>query len=116
MTEALRLPATAGDWQDRGACRDAEPTLFMHHPDGERGPARRRRDTQAVAVCAQCPVIERCRQHAFSVREPFGVWGGLTEPDREAMQQRFSILRVVDPEGNCMATDPIPAIRMPVGS
>jgi WhiB family transcriptional regulator, redox-sensing transcriptional regulator len=118
MAEISRLPVTAEsawEWQYSGACRDAEPSLFFH-PEGERGPARRKRDTQAVAVCAQCPVIERCRQHAFSVREPFGVWGGLTEHDREAMQQRFSTLRVVDPDGNCMAMDPIPAIQMPLGS
>ena len=118
MSDLSRLPATAGsawEWQYSGACQNADPTLFFH-PEGERGPARHRRDTQAVAVCAQCPVIERCRQHAFSVREPFGVWGGLTEHDREATQQRFSLLRIVDPEGNCLAMDPTPASDIPLTS
>jgi WhiB family redox-sensing transcriptional regulator len=53
------------------------------HPEGERGPARRRRDDAAKAVCASCPVMQECRQHALTVREPYGVWGGMTEDERE---------------------------------
>lgn len=111
MTEISRLPVTAEsvwEWQYSGACRDADAALFFH-PEGERGPARRKRATQAVAVCARCPVIERCRQHAFSVREPFGVWGGLTEDERAIMQQRVSSRDGRRPTGQLLAMDPIPA-------
>jgi WhiB family transcriptional regulator, redox-sensing transcriptional regulator len=85
MAELSRLPVPVADvweWQLDGACRDADPQLFFH-PEGERGPARRKRDQAAVAVCAGCPVIDMCRQHGLTVREPYGVWGGLTEDDRE---------------------------------
>ena len=44
-----------------------------------------RPDAAAVAVCAGCPVLQQCRNHGLSVREPYGVWGGLTEDDREAI-------------------------------
>jgi WhiB family redox-sensing transcriptional regulator len=30
-------------------------------------------------------VIAECAAHALNVREPYGVWGGMTEEDREAM-------------------------------
>jgi WhiB family transcriptional regulator, redox-sensing transcriptional regulator len=72
------------EWQFSGACADTDPTVFFH-PDGERGPLRRRREAQALAMCAVCPVVPACRAHALSVREPYGVWGGLSESDREAM-------------------------------
>jgi WhiB family redox-sensing transcriptional regulator len=72
------------EWQFSGACTDADPTVFFH-PDGERGPLRRRRDARALALCAVCPVVPACRAHALSVREPYGVWGGLSENDREAI-------------------------------
>jgi WhiB family redox-sensing transcriptional regulator len=36
----------------------------------------------AKAVCAQCPVREACLEHALSVREKDGVWGGCTERER----------------------------------
>lgn len=69
------------EWQYQGACRDADPALFFH-PEGERGGTRRRRDEGAKAICMACPVIEECRQHALTVREPYGVWGGLSEDER----------------------------------
>jgi WhiB family redox-sensing transcriptional regulator len=53
------------------------------HPDGERGPARARREARAKAVCLACPVLEMCRRHALAVHEPYGIWGGLSEAERE---------------------------------
>ena len=78
------------DWQHEGLCRTRSPELFFH-PDGERGSVKRAREARATALCGSCPVIEQCREHALTVPEPYGVWGGLTEEDREeilAMEQR----------------------------
>jgi WhiB family redox-sensing transcriptional regulator len=80
-----RLPGPVADlwaWQVFGSCRQADPSLFFH-PEGERGPTRRHRDAAAKAICATCPVIRQCREHALAAREPYGVWGGLSEDDRE---------------------------------
>ncbi len=87
MAEISRLPGPVADlweWQYQGACRSTGDELFFH-PEGERGPRRRGRDAAAQAVCATCPVLQQCRDHALAVREPYGVWGGLTEDDREAI-------------------------------
>jgi WhiB family transcriptional regulator, redox-sensing transcriptional regulator len=86
MAEISRLPGPVADlweWQLHGACRSTDPRAFFH-PEGERGPARRDRDAAAKAICASCPVLQQCRNHALTVREPYGVWGGLTEDDRNA--------------------------------
>ncbi len=85
MTDISRLPGPALDhweWQGLGACRDVDTEAFFH-PDGERGPSRSGREAAAKAVCATCPVIVQCRAHALAAREPYGVWGGLSESDRE---------------------------------
>lgn len=71
----------AWEWQTEAACRNKDETLFFH-PPGERGPTRRRRDAAAKAICGTCPAIGRCREQALRVREPYGVWGGLTEDER----------------------------------
>ena len=71
-----------GEGQVHGACTSAD-TEMCFHPDGERGPSRSGRETAAKAVCATCPVLARCRTHALEAREPYGVWGGLSEADRE---------------------------------
>ncbi|MGH3439697.1 MAG: WhiB family transcriptional regulator [Sciscionella sp.] len=84
MADTRRLPgpsADTWDWQLQGSCRGMDSTFFFH-PDGERGPARARREARAKAVCQDCPVLQMCRRHALSVQEPYGIWGGLSEADR----------------------------------
>lgn len=85
MAEITRLPgpvADRWDWQLDGACRETGPETFFH-PEGERGSARRRRDEDARRICLACPVMRECRRHALAVREPYGVWGAMTEDERE---------------------------------
>jgi WhiB family redox-sensing transcriptional regulator len=87
MTDTRRLPrptTTAWEWQLRGACRGVDSAYFFN-PEGERGPARRRRDASAKVVCAGCPVMMQCRRHALSVREPYGIWGGLSRRERDGI-------------------------------
>ena len=36
----------------------------------------------------RCPVRAECAAHALAVREPYGVWGGLTEDEREELMGR----------------------------
>jgi WhiB family redox-sensing transcriptional regulator len=93
VAEISRLPGPIADiweWQLQGLCRDVDSTLFFH-PEGERGPARRNRDLAAKAVCERCPVLRECRQHALKVREPYGVWGGLTEDERLEILERGAV-------------------------
>jgi len=90
MADISRLPgpnADIWDWQLQGSCRGEDPAVFFH-PEGERGPARAARERAAKAVCASCPVMKQCADHALAVREPYGVWGGLSEEDREAVYLR----------------------------
>ena len=87
MTDLSRLPGPTLDiweWQQHGACVTEDTELFFH-PEGERGPSRSNREAAAKAVCATCPVVAACREHALRVREPYGVWGGLSESDREQL-------------------------------
>lgn len=87
MAQLSRLPGPVADsweWQVDGACRTTGDELFFH-PDGERGRRRERREAAALRVCATCPVLAQCRDHALAVREPYGVWGGMTEDEREAV-------------------------------
>ncbi|SHN35848.1 WhiB family transcriptional regulator [Cryptosporangium aurantiacum] len=84
MADVRRLPGPTTelwDWQLEGSCRGLDSALFFH-PDNERGPSRARRESAAKAICASCPVVEPCREHALAVREPYGVWGGLSEAER----------------------------------
>ncbi|MBC2875950.1 MULTISPECIES: WhiB family transcriptional regulator [Streptomyces] len=90
MADFSRLPgpnADLWDWQLLAACRGVDSSLFFH-PEGERGAARSARETSAKEVCMRCPVRAECAAHALAVREPYGVWGGLTEDEREELMGR----------------------------
>ncbi len=79
------------EWQLSGACLGADVNLFF--PEGERGPDRSARERAAKALCSRCPVVEECAAHALAAREPYGVWGGMTEDDRVELYARWHLRR-----------------------
>lgn len=84
----LPVPTTeAWDWQVDAACRGMASSFFFH-PWGERGSSRDERVRRAKEVCAGCPVIDHCRRHALEVQEQYGVWGGLSEEERQVLLNR----------------------------
>lgn len=87
MASIKRLPAPimeSYEWQWRGACMGKDSSVFFS-PEAERGRKRYQREARAKKVCADCPVLAQCREHALAVQEPYGVWGGLTTPERAAI-------------------------------
>lgn len=92
MSDVSRLPgpnADFWDWQLNAACRGMDSAVFFH-PEGERGSDRETRIARAKAVCATCSVLNACRLYSIKVREPYGVWGGLSE------EERFSVIAVIN--------------------
>lgn len=74
-------------WQEDATCRDLSLDLFFG-PDGERPTVRRERERRALAVCAGCPVVDACLEHALTLPENHGVWGGTSEHDRAERRRR----------------------------
>ncbi len=72
------------NWQLHGLCRGLDSALFFH-PEGERGHARANRERRAKALCQECPVMRECLTHALQTDEPYGIWGGLGESERDAV-------------------------------
>ena len=76
----------ARDWRDLAACRGADPDLFF--PDGDPGaPAYAAQAAEALAACAGCPVRLECA--GFGHGEPFGIWAGTTEQERQVPPSRL---------------------------
>ena len=85
-----RVPARAaedGPWHAEAVCRRDEAGLFFA-PSKEPTAARLSREEQAKQVCARCPVLLECREHALAMPEPYGVWGGLTAAERRVVLAR----------------------------
>ncbi|MFD5319376.1 WhiB family transcriptional regulator [Streptomyces sp. NPDC127098] len=69
-------------WQERAACRGAatdDPDLFF--PDAD----HILRITEAKRYCARCPVQQVCLDSALENNDRYGIWGGLTEEEREPL-------------------------------
>ena len=79
------------DVMSRAACKGADPDLFFTPDHYEQPAVRRRRERQAKAICAGCPVTAPCLEFGMTTR--FGTWGGLTEDDRRLLKRRLQIHR-----------------------
>lgn len=81
----MRVEISVQSWQEQAACRGPDSSMFFPPPYAERREEREVRERRAKAVCASCPVRGECLDYALEIREPHGVWGGLTEVERRAM-------------------------------
>lgn len=66
-------------WMFRGLCRGADPQIF----DGEL-----LYEETAKAFCRRCDVRVECLEYALANRSlVVGVWGGLSDAERRALQR-----------------------------
>ena len=70
-------------WQARAACRGPQAVVFFPPSHFERKDEKLERETRAKAICAECSVREPCLDFALKIREPHGIWGGLSELERK---------------------------------
>ena len=76
---SVGLGADSELWRERAACRGYATDVFfpgIDHPDVQR----------ALAVCHGCEVRTQCLDYAVGTRQPFGVWGGMTEDQRRDLR------------------------------
>jgi WhiB family redox-sensing transcriptional regulator len=73
------------EWQREAACAFHDPELFF--PAGTTGPAAAQEE-QARQICAACPVRNRCLEWALQAGVDHGIWGGLSEHERQSLRRR----------------------------
>jgi len=64
-------------WVDQALCAQTDPELWFPEKGGATHVAK--------ATCAQCFVQAECLDYALTTNERFGVWGGLSERERRAI-------------------------------
>lgn len=62
------------DWQDRALCAEIDPEAWF--------PAKGGSMTAVKRLCARCDVRDECLEYALDSCESWGIWGGLTAPER----------------------------------
>jgi WhiB family redox-sensing transcriptional regulator len=74
-------------WQEEGTCRGVDPEVFFPISDDEAW--------RAKEICTVCPVKADCLVYSLENRERYGVWGGITERERQEMFRRGVAQRVL---------------------
>jgi WhiB family redox-sensing transcriptional regulator len=74
-------------WMAEAACKGKTAVMYPAIK-GDVGLIRQR-EAAAIAVCTECPVKVECARWALDHEEMYGVWGGLTERERQRMLGRF---------------------------
>lgn len=85
---AVTLNPVDREWQAEGLCRGNHSHLFFPPSTIERKDERERREMKAKAICSVCQVQGECLDYAVTIREPYGIWGGLTEIERRQLLAR----------------------------
>ncbi len=88
---------TRPDWK-QAACTGMSRDLFF--PGDFELP-----DERALKTCRRCPIREDCATYAIEHREEFGVWGGLTEEQRQLASKTQSRVRCPDCRSDSVMED-----------
>lgn len=80
---ALAVPVSdERPWAVFSACKDQDPNAFFPtSPEGE---------LQAIRICQGCTVKMECLEFALETKARFGIWGGLTEKQRKALERQIA--------------------------
>ena len=77
-------------WQVKAACRGPQAAVFFPPTSFERKDEKLDRERRAKAICATCAVKRPCLDYAVKIREPHGIWGGLSEGERKRLLEARS--------------------------
>lgn len=87
--EKLGDDVARDNWWEQAACRGVNPDVFF--PE-ESGVTTDRIYDQGRQFCNDCPVARNCLEEAMSYEAEewrrFGLWGGLSPRQREALSQK----------------------------
>jgi len=76
------LEAGRPAWQADAACR--------HHPQADFFPEHGGVTSAAEAVCASCPVRQKCLAFAMDDKSLTGIWAGTSVGGRRALRRRVA--------------------------
>jgi WhiB family redox-sensing transcriptional regulator len=77
------LATLPGSWIEDAVCADPAARAYFF-PDRTKGQATKIKI--AKWICNRCPVRPECLAWALEMREPAGIWGGLSTDERDELR------------------------------
>ena len=75
MIPKLNPPA----WMRDALCAQVDTELFF--------PELGKSGREAKRICIRCDVRKECLEYALKTRQPFGVWGGKSDRERQKLRR-----------------------------
>jgi WhiB family redox-sensing transcriptional regulator len=104
MDEQYTVDSRERDWRADASCAQTDPEAFFPEKGGSTREAR--------AVCARCPVTGQCLEWALAHDERFGIWGGASVTERQAMRRAR---RLASSEGSASFASPTETVPSELG-
>lgn len=76
-----------GEWRADALCAETDPEAFFPEKGGTTA-------REAKRICAGCDVRSQCLETALDRNERFGIWGGLSERERQRLRRGLQGRRV----------------------
>lgn len=86
----MSIQSVEQTWQMKAACRGPQAEIFFPPAHFERKEEKLQRENRAKDICTTCSVRRACLNYAFRIREPHGIWGGLSETERKHAVNRLN--------------------------
>ncbi|MFA5565151.1 MAG: WhiB family transcriptional regulator [Acidimicrobiia bacterium] len=86
----MSVQASENLWQVRAACRGPQKVVFYPPSQFERKRDKLERERRAKKICSECSVRQACLDYALAIRDPHGIWGGLSENERQLLYSQAS--------------------------
>lgn len=79
-------PTVFEEWMGKAVCASVDPELWFPPKSGSSAPAKR--ICNGFRGSPPCPVVDECLAFALRHDVRFGVWGGMSERERNRLKGR----------------------------
>lgn len=104
---------TSQTWRADAACTGWSPASENDSDPFFEAAAKAQR--KAAEYCKElCPVLQHCGAWALKQDQQYGVWGGMTERDRQKLKKRLKALKEAHEARAAQAVKAVKAVKVAV--
>ena len=77
-------------WREKAACKGMDLSTFFNETERQSA-ASRKKNAQTKEICNGCAVQTNCLFYAIENKIDYGIWGGLTSTERNALVSNIHV-------------------------
>lgn len=77
------------EWREEASCKKIGPKIFF--ADNENSNESKKNVKLAKSICVKCNVRPECLNYALNEQIPFGIWGGFSSRERNALIRKLKL-------------------------